>query len=279
MQAALWARDILRLPIRTVFTSAARHRHGTFPRWLISRQDAVIATSTGAADLFDRVADVAPHGVDTKAFHPAPDRATAWSDLGYGGEVGVVSLGRIRPEKGTDIFVDTMIRVCQANPGVTALALGEAKDADVAFLDGLKSRVAAAGMGDRILFPGFVDDDTKRRVLRAASIVANLARYEPFGVVPLEGLASATPFVCSDTGYYREFSEGETTGLIVPTEDVEAAATRILDLLDNPDRHASMAQTGRSIAVEKHSIAREAGQINDVYARLWEGESLRSKPL
>ena len=42
MAAGLWARDVLRLPVRLVFTSAAQHRHGWFPRWLISRMDAVI---------------------------------------------------------------------------------------------------------------------------------------------------------------------------------------------------------------------------------------------
>ena len=39
MMAGLWARDVLRLPIKLVFTSAAQHLHGRFPRWLISRMD------------------------------------------------------------------------------------------------------------------------------------------------------------------------------------------------------------------------------------------------
>ncbi|MEC8016795.1 MAG: glycosyltransferase family 1 protein, partial [Pseudomonadota bacterium] len=33
MRAAIWARDVLRLPIRIVFTSAAQRRHSAFPRW------------------------------------------------------------------------------------------------------------------------------------------------------------------------------------------------------------------------------------------------------
>ena len=49
MQLAIFARDILRLPIKIVFTSAAQRRHSTWPRWLISKMDAVIATSKEAA--------------------------------------------------------------------------------------------------------------------------------------------------------------------------------------------------------------------------------------
>ena len=45
MRVAIWARDVLRLPIKIVFTSAAIRRHSAYPRWLISRMDAVIATT------------------------------------------------------------------------------------------------------------------------------------------------------------------------------------------------------------------------------------------
>ena len=45
MRHAIWLRDVRRLPIRIVFTSAAQRLHSTYPRWLISRMDAVIATT------------------------------------------------------------------------------------------------------------------------------------------------------------------------------------------------------------------------------------------
>ncbi len=273
MIAALWARDVLRLPIKTVFTSAAKHRHSAFPRWLIARQDAVIATSDEAASLVPKVATVAPHGVDTNRYQPAADRAAAWAELGFGGKQGVAIIGRIRPEKGTDIFVDAMIRVMQTNGDVTALVIGLAKDGDADFLAGLKAKVSEAGLSERILFPGFVDHDLQTRLMPALSLVANVARYEPFGVVPAEGMAAGTPFVCSDTGFYREFSAGETTGLIVNPGDASAAAGAISTLLDDPDRLEIMGQKARALAVEKYSVAREAAQIGDVYDRLWAGET------
>ncbi|MEM7295757.1 MAG: glycosyltransferase family 4 protein [Pseudomonadota bacterium] len=249
MRAAIWARDVLRLPIRTVFTSAARHRHGAIPRWLIGRQDAVIATSEEAAHFFDAVAAIAPHGVDTAAFSPALNRAAAWAALGYGGTEGIATLGRIRETKGTDIFVDAMIRVCQARPGAVGLVLGEAKGADQAFLERLKLRVAEAGLCQRILFLGFVDDERKRAVLQAISLVANLPRYEPFGVVPIEGMASGTPFVCSDSGHYAQFSDRGRTGVIVPREEPEAAATEIIALLQDGERHARLCSHGLDLAI------------------------------
>ena len=63
MRAALWARDALRRPVKIVFTSAAIRRHSSFPRWLISRMDAVIATTDAAASFVPHVRGVVPHGV------------------------------------------------------------------------------------------------------------------------------------------------------------------------------------------------------------------------
>ncbi len=89
MRAAIWARDVLRLPIRIVFTSARIRRHSAFPRWLISRMDAVIATTDEAAGFVPHVRGVVPHGVDTERFSPAQDRATAWADTGHPGARGI----------------------------------------------------------------------------------------------------------------------------------------------------------------------------------------------
>lgn len=272
MQTAIWARDVLRLPIRCVFTSAAKHRHSAFPRWLISRMDAVIATSPEAASHLTHCAQIAPHGVDTARYRPAENRAQAWQELGFGGTEGAAIIGRIRPEKGTDIFVDAMIRACAERPGLTGLVIGLCKPKEQAFLDDLKARVRAAGLAERILFPGFIDHDTQPKLMRALSLLVNVARYEPFGVVPLEAMASGTPFVCSDTGYYRALSRNGQTGLITTPGSAEEASAAILELLSAPERHGEMARAGRRFVEAEHSTQREAAQIHEIYERLWQGE-------
>ena len=145
MRLALIARDLLRLPIRIVFTSAAQRQHSAFPRWLIGRMDAVIATTKVAADFIPGCRAVVPHGVDTERFRPAKDRAAAWRATGFPGDYGILTVGRIRPEKGTDLFVKAMIRALPQLPGAVAVVAGIAKSADQAFLASLKAQVAAVG--------------------------------------------------------------------------------------------------------------------------------------
>ena len=87
MRAAIWARDVLKLPISVVFTSAAQRRHSMVPRWMISRMDAVVATSAAAAGFVPHVRATVPHGVDTDRITPAADRAAAAAAEGrHGGD-------------------------------------------------------------------------------------------------------------------------------------------------------------------------------------------------
>ncbi len=270
MRAALWVRDVLRRPVRIVFTSAAIRRHSAFPRWLISRMDAVIATTDAAAGFVPHVRAVAPHGVDTGRFTPAPDRAAAWAETGYPGTHGVATIGRIRPEKGTDRFVEAMLRLLPHRPGLTALVIGRAARADQAFLDRLKAQIAQAGLTDRILFPGEVAPDDLPALMRALSAVVQLPRYEGYGMTPLEGMASGVPFVATDAGYYRSFSTQGRAGVIVP-DDPAQAADALAALLSDPGRHAAMASDARQLACREFSVTREADTIAGVYDALWSG--------
>ncbi|MFX0545639.1 glycosyltransferase family 4 protein [Roseovarius sp. S1116L3] len=271
MRAALWARDVLRLPIRIVFTSAAQRRHSALPRWLISRMDAVIATTQRAADFVPHVRAVVPHGVDCERYTPAEDRAAAWRATGYPGARGIATIGRIRPEKGTDRFVEAMLSLLPDHPEVTALVLGRAGRKDLAFLEGLKAQVAKAGLENRILFPGEIAPEALPALIRGLSMVVQLPVYEGYGMAPLEGMASGVPFVATEAGYYRDFSAGDSAGWIA--KDAEGAATALSALLRDPKRHAAMAEAARQTAVERFSIAREADGIGAVYDAMWRGEA------
>ncbi|SFJ78474.1 glycosyltransferase family 4 protein [Jannaschia pohangensis] len=270
MRAALFARDILRLPIRIVFTTAGTHRHSIFPRWLMSRMDALIATIPAAAEGKPHVRAIVPHGVDCDVWHPARDRAAAWAATGYPGKRGIAAVGRIRTSKGTDRFVETMLRVLPQHPDTTALVLGRARPQDAAFLDGLKETARAAGLADRLLFPGEIAPDDMPALIRACTLTVPLPRYEPYGVTPLEGMASAVPFVGSPTGDFRTFTGGGAAGIVVAEDNlVEDAAAAINGLLSNPTRLAAMSQIARQRAVQVHSIESEARGIAGVYEALW----------
>lgn len=269
MRVAIWARDVLQLPIRIVFTSAAQRLHSAYPRWLITRMDAVIATTERAAEFVPNVRAVVPHGVDTDLFTPAADRAAAWAATGCTGTMGIATIGRIRPEKGTDLFVEAMIKLLPDLPGATALVIGRAGGKHDAFKQKLQDQIAAAGLSDRILFPGELPAAELPRLMQGLSLVMQLPRYEGYGMAPLEAMASGVPFVGSDAGYYRAFSAQGRSGVIVPLEAAQDAAEAARTVLSDPDKHAALSQAARDVALNSFSAAREAAGIGAVYEELW----------
>lgn len=269
MRAGIFARDMLRLPLKLVFTSSAQRRHSLAPRWLISKMDAVIATTGEAARFVPHVRAVIPHGVDVDRFHPAAARSDAWARTGFPGAAGIAGIGRIREEKGADRFVAAMIAALPRLPDHTALMLGKAAPEHGPYLARLKQRVASAGLSQRILFPGEIEASAMPDLVRGLSLLVALPRYEGYGLTPLEAMASGVPFVASDAGWFEEFSGGGAAGLVVPNGDPAAAAERAVEILTDPSRHQTMALAARVRAVERFSVAAEAEAINRVYEQLW----------
>ncbi|MEM8848525.1 MAG: glycosyltransferase family 4 protein [Pseudomonadota bacterium] len=276
MRAALWTRDVLRRPIRIVFTTAGIRRHSAVPRWLMSRMDALIATTPAAAQGKPHLRAIVPHGVDCELWHPAADRPAAWAATGYPGRRGIACVGRIRPAKGTDQFVDAMLAVLPKHPDVTALIIGQARPSDAHFLDGLRAKIRTAGLADRVVFTGEIAPDEMPALIRACSLIVPLPRVENYGMTPLEGMASGVPFVGSDAGAFRTFAANGAAGIIVDGPDLTAAASaQVNALLADPDRLGAMSRHARNLATDRHSIRAEADGIAEVYEALWAEGSAR----
>ncbi|WP_238476668.1 glycosyltransferase family 4 protein [Bythopirellula goksoeyrii] len=267
---ALVARDLLRLPIKTVFTSAAIRRHSALPRFLISRMDAVVATSPRAAGFVPNVVAVVPHGVDTSSFQPAVDRASAWQATGFSGKRGIATVGRVRPEKGTDLFVEAMIRILPHHPEVTALIIGKTEAKFARFSQALKRRIAEAGLEGRICFTGEIEKQKLPEILSALTLLVAVPRYEGYGMTPLEAMASGTPVVVSDTGAFATFVANSKSGRLVPINDIEKVCDAVEEILDDPNLAEDMSRGARETVEQEFSVTQEIEGIGQVYQQLWE---------
>src|SRR4051812_14748568 len=107
-----------------VFTSAAQRHHTWISRWLMARMDGIVATSQAAASYLVRPAQVIHHGVDTELYHPPADRAALFAATGLPGKYAIGCFGRLRKQKGTDVFVEAMCRLLPRYPDFTAIIIG-----------------------------------------------------------------------------------------------------------------------------------------------------------
>lgn len=276
MLLGILLRDVMRLPIALVFTSAAKHRHSWFPRWLISRMDGVVSTTHEAASFVPNTTRVVPHGISVERFAPPVDKLDAWAQTGLPGRFGVGVFGRVRLDKGSDIFVEAMLRVLPEFPDFCAVIAGLAQPQHQAFQSQLQQRVREHGLADRIRFLGEIPPDQVAHWYRSVLVTVACPRYEPFGLTPLEGMACGCAVVASDTGAFRTIVDEGVTGYVVPTEDVEALADRLRVLMRDPAKTAEMGRQGRERVERFFSVQREAEGIAAVYDTVWQSSAGRT---
>lgn len=269
MLPAVLLRDLLRMKIRIVFTSASQRRHTGWSKFLIGRMDAVIATSARTAAYLEVPNTVILHGIDTQRFQPPFDKAEAKQALGLDPAKKFVGcFGRVRRQKGTDLFVDSMIALLPGRPGWGAIVAGRATGPHAAFETELKERVAKAGLADRILFVG--EHTNIPDWYRALDLFIAPQRWEGFGLTPLEAMATGVPVVATDVGAFSELVTvgNEETGLIVAADDLTAMVGAAAAYMDDLPRLAAAGANGLARTAKNFAIEGEARAIGAVYDSL-----------
>jgi len=76
-------------------------------------------------------------------------------------------------------------------------------------------------------------------------IVAVPSRVEPFGLASLEAMAGGRPVVASRVGGIPEVVVDGRTGILVPSQDPNALAAAVRNLLEDPARGDQMGREGR----------------------------------
>lgn len=267
MLAGIGFRHLLRAPLRLVFTSAAQRRHRRFTRWMIRRMDAVIATNRRSGSFLEVPHTVIRHGVDLRRFHPPETPGLPPSMVGLSGRFLIGCFGRIRPQKGTDLFVEAMIDLLPRYPDWTAILTGRVTSEHRSFADDLLNRIAEARLTGRIRFLGEVPEVASW--YRRLSLYVAPSRNEGFGLTPLEAMASGVPVVASDAGAYADQIVPGVTGVVVPPGDGHALREAIRPYLAEPALAGLHGRQALRHVTAQFDLALEADAIRGVYERLW----------
>ena len=255
-------------PLKLVFTSAAQRHHTWITRWLIAQMDAIIATSDLSASYLKRTAIVIPHGVDTETYAPPSDRAAAFAESGLPGRYAIGCFGRVRAQKGSDVFVAAMCRLLPRHPDFTAVMVGAITVEQQAFADDLKKRIEAAGLQSRIVITGELSIPEVQRWYRRLTIYAFTSRNEGFGLTLIEAMSAGAALVAARAGAAELVVEDGITGVLTPPGDVDALVAALEPLMRDPAAAAAMGARARQRVLEQFSLNAEADRIAEVYRTL-----------
>ena len=252
-----------------IFNSASQRKKTWLTDFLISRMDAVIATSEAAAQYLSRQATVIHHGIDVDLYSPPADRIAAFTQTGLPGKYGIGTFGRVRRQKGSDLFVDAMCRLLPKYPDFCAVVVGLTTVDNLPLVEGLKQQIAAAGLTDRIRFLGELPIEEVPLWYQRISIYIFASRVEGFGLTMLEAMAAGDAVVATRAGAAEMVIADGEDGVLAPVGDAEALAAAIEPLMREPERIESMGRRAREKVVESFSRDREADEISAVYQKVW----------
>ena len=221
-------------------------------RWLRDA-DAFVAMSRVIRDEMreagvpgERIA-LLPHGVDTERFSPATaeEKRALRRELGLP-EAGVVAVytGRLLRGKGLETLLDAFAAVADRAAGLRLVLVGSGEGQALSVEDDLRRRVAAGGLGTRVVFAG--RSERVEDYLRAADVFVFPSVFEALGIALVEAAACGLPAVASRTGGIVDVVEDRVSGHLVPPGDAAALSLALLALASDPLLRASMGQEARA---------------------------------
>jgi len=128
--------------------------------------------------------------------------------------------------------------------------------------------IAEAGMGDRVVFTGFVSEDELDLLLAGAALLVYPSLYEGFGIPILEAMKVGTPVVTSNVTAMPEVA-GDAAVLVDPL-DVDSLASGMASLLDDAALRENLVAKGHERA-DGYSWDHAAGMYCDLYREVVQG--------
>ncbi len=172
----------------------------------------------------------------------------------------VLFVGRLVYEKGIHILINAVPKILEkVNAKFIIVGSGYMKEQ-------LLNIVRSMNLEHKVLFEGFLDEQTLLKLQQCADVSVVPSLFEPFGIVALEAMAAKSPVVASDTGGLSEIIQHDVTGVKVYPNNPDSLAWGISKVLldDSIGTASERTLTGKSW---KYTIGKKSRSKPDAYTR------------
>ncbi len=170
--------------------------------------------------------------------------------------VGVV--GNLYPVKGHQYLIAAIPAVLAKCPNTTFIFAGRGQ------LEGeLKEQVHQLGVAPKVRFLGLRQDIPRILAVLHAFVLPSLS--EGLSMAILEAMVAGKPVIATDVGGNPELVEDSETGYLVPSQNSQALADRLISLLMNRDRALQFGKVGQLRAQGQFSLRTMVREYQAIY--------------
>ena len=184
------------------------------------------------------------------------------------GPARLVFLGYLSARKGVPELLEAL-----ASPALVALPW-RATLAGGGPVDAFRARAAALGIGERVEFPGWIDQPAASALCAAADILVLPSHAEGLAMSVLEGLAHGLAVVATPVGAHAEVIEPERSGLLTPPGDVAALSAALARVIGDQSVRERLRAGARRRFLERFDVRAYAARLARLHVGLLSGRSL-----
>lgn len=175
--------------------------------------------------------------------------------------------GRISPEKNIDLLLDVMSELADDKKrDFRLLIAGAGPQAEP-----LNEKAEAMFPGKMIQL-GHLDKDTLSDYYANADVFIHPNPKEPFGIAPLEAMASGVPTVAPNSGGILSYATNDNAWLVEPTG--EAFAVAIREVMDDPELRNSKIESALE-TVRANTREASTDRLFATYDQMWDDFNAR----
>ena len=222
---------------------------------------------------------IIPCGFDAAEFW-AINKTHARLTLGLSpDEYVILQLGRMVPRKGVDTVIRAFAELFKHSSVSARLLIvgGEAELPDPQLTPEIGRLSAIAqelGVASRISFVGRKGREVLKYYYSAADVFVTTPWYEPFGITPVEAMACGTPVIGAEVGGIKFTVKDSETGYLVPPNQPELLADRLLHLFENPQLRSLFGQQAMRRCQEHFTWQKVTSAVAALYEEVLSGSPL-----
>lgn len=206
---------------------------------------------------------VIANGVDAERFRPLPPSPALRDALGLPADGPVAAIvAALRPEKNHPLFLQAAAAVLAQIPQARFLVVGDGPQRDL-----LVDIARGLGIAQSVRFLGTRSDIPEILALCDVFVLSSHMEANPVSI--LEAAACAKPVVATRVGSVPETVHDGKTGYLVPPDDAQALASRMVELFQSPAKARAMGQAGRQSVVMHWSIQRMVQGYQDLIEEIY----------
>jgi len=218
------------------------------------------------------------NGVDERFLQVAPDPAASSN---------VLFVGRLCPEKGVHVLLESMRKVLQVHAGASLSLVGPLDVAPKDFVDPHRRDPLFDGLlqyysrpddyydlvcrgvselgGQAVMHGRVANAEICSQYASAGIFVFPSIWHEPFGIPVIEAMAAGLPVVATRAGAIPEVVVDGETGILVERGDSAGLAAAVGRLLSDPQMRKRMGAAGRERVRQLFTWERSVGRLEELY--------------